>query len=261
MLKSKMGIVNCVVAAAGGSLLTGCLEAPAEAPSLGAVDQPTICGTTDESEHVNLYTGSFERFSTAFVRSRKGAVGAMETTNSGSADVKFCSGTLIASNLFLTAGHCVDSSTVGEFVAFNYELTLIPFITIGPQTHVRITEVVEDSRGGVDYAIVRLAGSPGASFGVTAVATADAAVGAPIAMIGHPAGDPKMVEAGTVDGASDASFVRYFNLDTLGGSSGSGILNPAGQIVGVHTNGGCTPSGGTNFGAQISRIRAVSNVL
>jgi V8-like Glu-specific endopeptidase len=245
--------------------LAGCVVASEDTPSLDAVEQASICGTTDESQPVNFYDGSFERFPESFVNARKGPVGAMESTNSSSSTVKYCSGTLISRNLFLTAGHCVRSSTVGDFVAFNYEIGFLspafPFLVgVLPQTHALITEIVEQELGGVDYALLRLAGSPGDTFGFTPTATADAAAGAPIAMIGHPAGEPKQVEAGTVN-TFDGDFVTYFNLDTQGGSSGSGILDSAGRIVGVHTNGGCTATGGANRGVRIARIRAVSSVL
>ena len=69
-----------------------------------------------------------------------------------------------------------------------------------------------------------------------------------------------MIEAGTVSSFS-GNTIRYGNIDTLGGSSGSGILDTQGRIVGVHTNGGCTSTGGLNFGQRIARIRAVSSVL
>ena len=150
-------------------------------------------------------------------------------TATASQSAKYCSGSLIATNLFLTAGHCVDTSTVGEFVSFNFERAANS-TTLLPQTHVRITAVVEDALGGVDYAIVRLEGTPGNTFGIAPVATADAAVGAAITIIGHPAGQPKQIEAGTVASRS-GDFLRYGNVDTLGGSSGSGVLNSAGQIL------------------------------
>ncbi len=50
-------------------------------------------------------------------------------------------------------------------------------------------------------------------------------------------------------------------IDTLGGNSGSGVLDSAGKVVGVHTNGGCTASGGFNFGMRISSIRAFSPIV
>lgn len=242
-------------------LVFGCAAVPEagdDDPSLGEIGQKSICGATDDAQHVNSYNGALGP-SVAFVAANKNSKGAMESSASASQSAKYCSGSLIATNLFLTAGHCVDSSTVGDFVAFNYERAAGSTQVLA-QTHVQITAVVEDALGGLDYAIVRLAGSPGDTFGVSPVATADAAVGAAITIIGHPNGAPKQIEAGTVASRS-TDYLNYGNLDTLGGSSGSGILDSAGAIVGVHTNGGCTTTGGTNSGVRIARIRAVSSVL
>lgn len=222
---------------------------------LDEIDQSTVCGPTNDAQFVNSYNGTLGP-TTAFVQSNKGSKGAMESSPTGG---KFCSGSLISANRFLTAGHCVDASTVGQFVSFNFERAANS-TSLLPQTHVRITAVLEDAPGGVDYAIVQLEGTPGNTFGISPVATADAAVGAAITLIGHPAGQPKQIEAGTVASRS-GDFLRYGNVDTLGGSSGTGILNSAGQIVGVHTLGGCTSTGGTNSGPRIARIRQVSSIL
>lgn len=245
------------IACTSAALLIGCAEAPGteSEPDLDEIDQASICGPTNDAQFVNSYNGTLGP-SVAFVQANKGSKGAMETTTTSG---KFCSGSLISANLFLTAGHCVDASTVGEFVSFNFERAANS-TTLLPQTHVRITAVIEDARGGVDYAIVQLAGTPGNTFGIAPVAASDAAAGAAITIIGHPAGAPKQIEAGTV-ASLGGDFIRYGNVDTLGGSSGSGVLNSAGQIVGVHTLSGCTATGGTNSGIRISRIRAVSNVL
>ena len=247
--------MKIVIAIACTSLvsLAGC--ALDDGAALDEVEQPSICGPTNDAQFVNSYNGTLGP-SISFVQANKGSKGAMESSPTGG---KFCSGSLISANLFLTAGHCVDSGSVGEFVSFNFERAANSTALL-PQTHVRITAVVEDARSGVDYAIVRLEGTPGNTFGIAPVATADAAVGAAISIIGHPAGQPKQVEGGTVASRS-GDFLRYGNLDTLGGSSGSGILNSAGQIVGVHTLSGCTSTGGTNSGIRIARIRAVSTVL
>jgi V8-like Glu-specific endopeptidase len=217
------------------SLLVGCLDTMEEEPNLDEVEQPTICGRTNDLQHVNSYNGALGP-TVAFVQANKNSKGAMESSPTGG---KFCSGSLISANLFLTAGHCVDAGTVGEFVSFNFERAANSTALL-TQTHVRITAVVEDALGGVDYAIVRLEGTPGNTFGITPVATADIAVGGAITIIGHPQGQPKQIEAGT---------------------SGSGILNSTGQLVGVHTLGGCTATGGTNAGPRIARIRQVSTVL
>lgn len=236
-------------------MLVGCLDAVDDEPAVDDVEQPSICGATNDAQFVNSYNGTLGP-SIAFVQANKGSKGAMETSPTGG---KFCSGSLIATNLFLTAGHCVDAGSVGEFVSFNFERAA-GSTTLLTQTHVRITAVVEDAPSGVDYAIVRLEGTPGATFGVAPVAAADPANGTAITIIGHPSGQPKQIEAGTVAGRS-GNYLTYGNVDTLGGSSGSGIINSAGQIVGVHTNGGCTATGGTNSGVRIARIRQVSATL
>jgi V8-like Glu-specific endopeptidase len=237
------------------SVLIGCVDTANDEPQLDEVAQPSICGPTNDAQFVNSYNGTLGP-STAFVQANKGSKGAMESSPTGG---KFCSGSLISANLFLTAGHCVDAGTVGEFVSFNFERAANSTALL-PQTHVRVTAVVEDALGGVDYAIIRLEGTPGNTFGIAPVAAADAAVGSAITIIGHPAGQPKQIEAGTVASRS-GDFLRYGNVDTLGGSSGSGVINSAGQIVGVHTLSGCTANGGTNSGIRIARIRQVSSVL
>jgi Trypsin-like peptidase domain len=240
--------------------LAGCVvddEAAFEDPDLSAAEQPSICGSTDDSQFVNSYNGNLGP-TVAFVSANKGSKGAMENTASASSS-KFCSGSLIGTNLFLTAGHCVDSTTVGKFVAFNYERAA-GSTTLLTQSHYRIDAVLEDGVGGVDYAILRLAGTPGTTWGVATVASADAPVGAALTIIGHPAGAPKKIEAGSLNSFSGTT-VRYGNIDTLGGSSGSGVLDSSGRIIGVHTNGGCTSTGGLNFGQRISSIRAVSSIL
>ena len=59
------------------------------------------------------------------------------------------------------------------------------------------------------------------------------------------------------------SRVGYDSIDTLGGSSGSGLLqSPSGRIVGVHTNGGCSAAAQShNHGVRISSILAQSPTL
>ena len=78
----------------------------------------SLCGGND-LQLVNAYAGGLGP-SSRYVQNHKTAVGAMsDDTVSG----KYCSGTLVSRDLFLTASHCVDSTTVGDVVAFNFELS------------------------------------------------------------------------------------------------------------------------------------------
>lgn len=79
----------------------------------------------------------------------------------------------------------------------------------------------------------------GQRFGIAKISDSDAPERDTIAIIGHPEGRPKTIEAGPITDYSDTR-IGYNDIDTFGGSSGSGLLNySTGKIVGVHTNGGC----------------------
>ncbi|PFE88211.1 hypothetical protein CN325_30000 [Bacillus thuringiensis] len=85
-----------------------------------------------------------------------------------------------------------------------------------------------------------------------------------ICIIQHPNGEMKQVDAGPVTFLQDGDERIGFNsLDTLPGSSGSGILlSPGGTLVGVQTNGGCDSSAqGFNYGVRISSLLIASPTL
>lgn len=246
------------------------------------------CGATDDSQPVEQYDGTLG-VTQAFVANHQSAVAQVQWNDDlatrydqpgNVSGVRWGSGTMIGPDLFLTCGHLFDqtgngwtrpkvdgsSATISpQEIATNMHLNFNFQVgpTGTPRTEVRfpITELLEYRLGGVDMAVCRVGGSPGSTFGVTAVATADVAVGAMLAIIGHPAGLPKRVEAGPATELQPGRLL-YDDIDTLGGNSGSGVLGPAGTIVGVHTNGGCNTFGtGSNFGVPIMTIRGVSPTL
>jgi V8-like Glu-specific endopeptidase len=252
----------------------------------------TICGVIDDSQAVEVYDGTLG-VTTAFVNAHQAPVGqiqwnndlATHYTNPGNVNgARFCTGTLITNNLFLTAGHCFDqtgggwnrpringtnniisSAEIATRMHVNFNFQNDPSGNPRPVTEVAITALVEYRLGGLDFAIVRLAGSPGTTFGRTGVSTTDAVAGDMLCVMGHPAGVPKRVEAGPAL-APSGNQIRYDDIDTLGGSSGAGVLRASdGLIVGVHTNGGCTaasPNGSNaNTGQRIAAVIAASPTL
>jgi V8-like Glu-specific endopeptidase len=197
----------------------------------------SICGSTSDFTPINKYNGPL-----TWVQTVEGAVGML----------KGCSGTFIGKhgnkpNLFITAGHCVVKGDAVK-VKFNYEAS-----PDGPQK--TIQGITLESRDNPDYALISLEANPG---------VAPTRFGRPsstLAIIQHPETRPKVIAFGKLANNSTASRINYSNLDTLPGSSGSGILNNSGDLVGVHTNGGCSASGGVNSGWSLSSIIAASAIL
>ncbi|GMM86715.1 FG-GAP-like repeat-containing protein [Pseudoalteromonas sp. MTN2-4] len=219
----------------------------------------SICGV-DDLQHVERYNNRYANwgYTQNYVDTQQRSVGALKNRASNTAG-SYCTGTLISNDLFLTASHCVDSNVVNDVVAFNYQLPSNSN-TVRTQQFFDVTEIVEDGadlNGRLDFAILRLDGNPGNTFGWKSVQTS---VPGDVMIIQHPRGEAKQTDAGT-DVVVSGNRVLYGDLDTEPGSSGSGVLNRAGEIIGVHTNGGCRATSGRNSGYTIAGITAVSSVL
>jgi V8-like Glu-specific endopeptidase len=252
----------------------------------------TICGVADDSQDVERYNGTLG-VTTAFVNAHQKPVCQVQWnnnlasiyTNPGNvSDVRWGTGTMISDDLMITCGHLFDQTGGGwnrpringttniispqeiarqMHVNFNYQVNSSG--TLRTEESFPIIELIEYRLGGIDMALCRIGGTPGARFGKTNISRTDAAEGDMICIIGHPAGRPKRIEAGPTTDIND-NRIHYNDIDTLGGNSGSGILHAnTGRLVGIHTNGGCTPAspadGGSNFGQRIEAVVAVSPTL
>jgi V8-like Glu-specific endopeptidase len=248
----------------------------------------SICGNTDDSQPVEQYNGNLG-VTKAFVNSHQSCVAQVQWNNNLAAKytspgdvngVRWGTGTMISKDLFITAGHLFDQTGGGwtrpkdnvthatispqqialnMHLNFNYQVD--PAGNLRAEVSFPITQLIEYRLGGLDFAICRIGGNPGNTFGINGVSTVDAAKNDMLCIMGHPAGVPKRIEAGPCSNIT-GNNIFYNDIDTLGGNSGSGILRAStGLLVGVHTNGGCTSSGGENMGFRISKIRAVSPTL
>lgn len=230
-------------------LLTGILAcgeepvpAPADPPVCDNPQKPQVgslwqCGPTLDFTPVNDYRGEF-----ADVQDREDAVALIDGR---------CTGTLIAAGagpVVITAGHCV---AVGDrsLLVFNFE--------DDPDGDPLVTEgtVIEQS-DEPDYALIQLDVLPAiAPVPLTTEATEQ------LAIIQHPRGRPKVIAEGRyLDSCNQ--LVYYANLDTLVGSSGAGVLNRQGHLLGVHTDGDCKETGrGHNWGWTTQAIVEASEYL
>ena len=272
------------------------LEITSERSTVGADEYAalleSICGVIDDSQAVEQYNGALG-VTTAFVAAHQSAACQVQWnanlasiySNPGNVSgVRWGSGTMISANLFLTCGHLFDQTgggwnrprqngtsnivtpqEIARNMRLNFNFQVDPAGNLRPEQSFAILELIEYRLGGLDMAICRIDGNPGATIGQTLVSATDAAVPDMICIIGHPAGQPKRIEAGPTTAIS-GNLIRYGDIDTLGGNSGSGVLRASdGRLVGIHTNGGCTSAspgdGGTNFGQRIAAVIAVSPTL
>jgi hypothetical protein len=275
------------------AIVLGCGPLGACAPVSAASDgQPqSLCERSDRLQDVERYDGSFG-VPTAFVNRHRLAVGLLRWRSdlrqryleqAGNVQGQgWCSGTLIDDDLFLTAGHCLDPTDSGGWqlprekggielrpaelarelvVELRYEAS----VEADAPTRVDSAEVLrleEYRRGELDYAILRLGDHPGLRNGTARISPRDAEPGARVAILQHPAAASMKIGAGPV-ARVQGSTLSYDSIDTLGGSSGAGILDvETGKLVGVHTTGGCAASGGgENSGVTIRALTAVSPIL
>lgn len=237
---TRLALVGC------GGALAACVDTGPEAELLGERAQESQCGGTWDVQDVERYDGTLG-VSQLFVAQHEPRVG--YAVGPG------CTGTLISDDLFISAGHC--GYVVNDVIRFDYQVdgsgvsrTTRDFL---------VTQVVEQELNSIyDYAILRLADNPGRIYGHAAIAAVDPPAGSTVAIIQHPARDRKRIHAGPVLDYSSSVGVNWFRhqVDTVGGSSGSGVLNLAGQLVGVHTNAGCATSGtiGGNSAMRMSQL-------
>jgi Trypsin-like peptidase domain len=236
-----------------GSILAGTVllglaacgkSVPADAPVCASAKLPEVhslwqCGPTLDFTPINSYEGEFADV----IQDREDAVALIDGR---------CTGTLIeasAGPVVLTAGHCVGLGD-RSLLDFNFE--------DNPDGEQLLTEgtVIEQSLEP-DYALIQLDVLPEAIKPVPLTTQ----ITERLAIIQHPRGYPKVIaEGGYLDSCNQ--LVYYTDLDTLVGSSGAGVLNRQGYLVGIHTDGDCDEKGhGNNRGWTSESVVEASSYL
>ncbi|MBI3565484.1 MAG: trypsin-like peptidase domain-containing protein [Elusimicrobia bacterium] len=192
----------------------------------------------------------------------------------------FCSGSLVAPDVIMTAGHCVTSqdNCAGIKFVFGFAVktkgaspTSVPAGDVYGCKELMGREQVGD---GADWALVRLDRAVTGHKPLKLNKGGAIGEGTPIVVIGHPAGLPTKIAGGAK--VRDASKPGFFvaNLDTYGGNSGSAVFNAqTGLVEGILVrgeqdyvyNGSCRvsnkcPSDGCR-GEDVTKIANVADKL
>lgn len=198
-----------------------------------------------------------------------------------------CTGWIIEGGRLLTAGHCIGAST--KTVEFNVPASRANGTTVSPpvrdQYRVIAGSIVDEYTGiGNDWAVFQVLpntqtgrkpiDAQSAFFTVSNTADPDIVritgygVDGPPPNFGNP--PPRNADNQTQQthngrltentGSANQGRLRYM-VDTQSGNSGSPVIvEGTNQTIGIHTHGGCTNSGGTNFGTSF-RNQALWNAL
>jgi hypothetical protein len=156
----------------------------------------------------------------------------------------YCSATLIAPDLVLTAGHCVDASDCANTrVVFDYYMVDATTLhTITSDDVYSCDEVLAHQLGGgFDHTIMRLDRDVvGRTPAVYDTLAAPVPLATPLTVHGHPTGLPlKLDDGGGVRDPRSAQLDYLIaNLDTFGGNSGSGVFREdTHELVGILVRG------------------------
>ena len=189
-----------------------------------------------------------------------------------------CTGWIIQGGRLLTAGHCIDNRT--RTVEFNVPASRANGAPVSPpvrhQYRVISNSIVDQYTGvGNDWAVFEVSpntqtgqmpiDAQGDFFTVSNTANPGTVritgygVDGPAPNHGNPPprnsdNQTQQTHNGALTentGGANQGILRY-TVDTQGGNSGSPVMVDDGsnQTIGIHTNGGCTPTGGANAGTS-----------
>lgn len=160
-----------------------------------------------------------------------------------------CSGFLVAPDLVLTAGHCIQnvSDCRGHKWVFGYNLrdgspeAISGLSKISAQEVYSCKEIIArtlDNYTYNDYALIRIDRAVANHQPLKVRTEGEVSVGDKLILIGHPSGLPTKIADGAVVRNISNPFYFSTNTDSFGGNSGSAVFNAdTGLVEGILVRG------------------------
>ncbi|MFT6397480.1 MAG: hypothetical protein ACJAYU_002233, partial [Bradymonadia bacterium] len=157
-----------------------------------------------------------------------------------------CTGVLIAEDLVLTAGHCMENigACRSRSVVFDWRVQDGEVVPPSPEAvYSCAAVVVADSRGyanlTLDYAVIRLDRAVDSARDPVPIRLDPVAAGDLLALVSHPSGLPAIIDTGgsVVDAREGERDYFVVSADSFEGSSGGPVLDASGALVGVLVRG------------------------
>lgn len=156
----------------------------------------------------------------------------------------FCTAFLVGDELALTAGYCAEAITSATLSLRDQNTELSYKISLPP------LEIVSQPEG-VNYALLRVEGKPGAKHGTLTLASEAPAKDQPLMLVFFRGDNRQLAITGSPDCrvlSVEQEIFRHL-CDTGAGSSGSPILTVEGKVVGMHI--GRSDKGGKGLRSDI----------